>query len=315
MGCRQSAIIGAVQNALRLALTLTTVLCSPGRAESVEGISVISASSAACIDATTLRASVARRLGYDPFSSEQAPRAVIELRSLRGELTAQVTLLSAAGAVLGERDLTAATCSELGDRLALALGIALDAEADAQPRVRLAPPELIREGRSAASPSPALWLGVGVAGALEATPTFAIATSLGLEVRGELVAVALEAHFVFPVALATAEGGSYGEQLYLAAVVPCLRWHALGACGVLDAGVAVARGIDFTAARTTVTPYLAVGARAEADWSVSRRWALRGQVGLLAPLVKPSIELSTTVLWGPPSVNVELGAAILMLVD
>jgi hypothetical protein len=83
-----------------------------------------------CPDEAAVRASVAARLGYDPFVAE-APRSIVASIALdRGRLAAIVRLIDASGASHGRRELFAPVdrCGELVRAMALSISIAIDPE-------------------------------------------------------------------------------------------------------------------------------------------------------------------------------------------
>lgn len=106
-----------------------------------------------CPDATTVRAGVTARLGWDPFD-DGAPRTLSAQISRQGRtLRAMVKLTDETGAVAGTRELgsTENDCAELAAAMALAISMAIDPQAALRaPPVTTAP--VAAEGSGPPSP-------------------------------------------------------------------------------------------------------------------------------------------------------------------
>src|SRR3954466_11584478 len=76
---------------------------------------------AKCGDEQSLRDAVSARLGYDPFDSKSTRALSVAIARERKGLRATVELRDAAGQVLGTRELTSTSCTELASALGLAV--------------------------------------------------------------------------------------------------------------------------------------------------------------------------------------------------
>jgi hypothetical protein len=266
-----------------------------------------------CLDAASLQATVAGRLGYDPLVGEAAPRVTVEVKPDGDGLVALVSIVAPDGHKLGQRQLRAASCGDLAESLGLVLRMALDR--DALPPAEPPPPVTLAAKETAPATPLVFWAGLGAAAAFGATPTFAIATRLSLEGRWHALDLGLEANLVLPTGRASAAGGSYEEQQLVGSIVPCYRWGVFGGCAVFTAGAARLQGFDYPNAQASVKPYVALGVRGQGDLSLAERWTLRFEAGLLAPVVKPSIDVGSTVIWTQPSVSGELGVTLILRLE
>jgi hypothetical protein len=274
-----------------------------------------------CIEAPALRNGLTQRLGYDPFFADPILRVVVDLGGTSTDLEARVSVYNPMHDLVGERRLQASDCSLLVERLMLVLSLAIEAGNDeVLAAVAAPPPAAISSTLPSARPPPpssgvAVNLGVALSGGFGLVPGFAVATTIEAELRRRWLSVGLEGTFVFPTTWTTSQNGSYSEQLYLGSVVPCAVWGPLAGCAVATAGAVHVKGTGYSDAQASVTPYFSLGARGLANWSLSDRWILRGQIGFEVPIVKPTIELGEVALWTQPAVTIALGVAVLIRLD
>jgi hypothetical protein len=255
-----------------------------------------------CFDSASLRTQLAAQLGYDPFSRSLTPRVLVDVQRTGASLGARVTFFDPGnGNVLGSRDLHAASCEELAASLGLSLRLALDVDV-VSARPRFSPPPSTRPFT--------LWLGLGVSGLAGVSPTPALGGTVGIERRWSTSSLGLEAELMAPVTRTSAGGGSFNEQLLVGNVVPCLRGITFGGCAVITVGAARMQGFEYPHARTTATPYVALGARGLAGWPLSARLALLLQAEVFAPVVKPRITSGNDVLWSSPALAGGLGVTL-----
>jgi hypothetical protein len=263
-----------------------------------------------CPNEADLRKSVAERLGYDPFPAAAGPgdpvvRVSVERRA--GELTAELVLSGADGAVKGRRTLSsrASTCGELASSLAMSISIALDpASLTAPPApepAEVPPPAETAEERSAPPPppppSPLAWQAAAGAGAAlgEAPavgPTFLL--SLGMRLRA--VSVDLEGRADLPAGTSV-EGGSVSSSTAWMTLVPCLRWSVVGVCALGSAGVIRAQGAGVSGSSFTA----AAGVRGLVQVPVAAWLALRAGGDLTTPLESTRLLVGGREAWTSPA--------------
>src|SRR6185503_8095001 len=143
------ARLGILWLAACAALPATARSDEPGRARA-HLLYVREAGAERCPDEAQLRAQVAARLGYDPFSASAPSTISVTLRRSARGLLARIELVDRTGEVTGARSLTAPEpdCVALAQAVELAVSLAVDplrfvappAPAARPPTVPVAPP-------------------------------------------------------------------------------------------------------------------------------------------------------------------------------
>src|SRR4051812_34695671 len=102
---------------------------------------------AKCGDEQSLRDAVSARLGYDPFDSKANKALSIAIVRERKGVRATMELRDATGQILGTRDLSSTSCTELAAALGLAVSVAIDRLAQAAAQPAADPPEEAESAR------------------------------------------------------------------------------------------------------------------------------------------------------------------------
>jgi len=126
------------------------------------------------------------------------------------------------------------------------------------------------------------------------------ALSLGVEARGEWSLGGL----------AVPPAGGASVQLWRAAGFACARAGALSFCGLVSGGAFAAQGEGLAVSRSGAVPWVAIGARAGADVTLTRRLFLRAVLDVEAPVVRPSLTLDGASQWDASPVAASLGASL-----
>ena len=125
-------------------------------------------------------------------------------------------------------------------------------------------------------------------------------------------ALSLEPRIDAPTSVA-AGAGRVSFWTASAALVPCLRFSALAACGVVGGGVLRGAGEEVPGARTGIAPWMAVGARLA--WYVplgTPSLALRLHGDLLAVPLRTALRVGSETAWTTPAVSGALGLVVIV---
>ncbi|MFI5288044.1 MAG: hypothetical protein ACHQ17_00260 [Polyangia bacterium] len=289
-----------------------------------------------CPDETQLRAEVAARLGYDPFS-ESAPSTIsVTIRAGARGLKARIELVDRTGEVTGARSLTAPEpdCVALAEAVELAVSLAVDplrfvnppapaAPVIVPPAPAATPPPESRPAPIApppAAPKPIApprprserevrWrLGAGALAALGAAPTVNFGFTASAGVRGPHWSVDLEGRFDLPAGQPTGSvnaTGSVETALYLATALPCFHVRLFSGCALLALGAQTADGINLPVTRKSASLFAAAGARAGIEVPLIPKLELALAADLLAAITRTRYTADgasgpTTVFDTPP---------------
>jgi len=291
-----------------------------------------------CPGEEDLRAAVAERLGFDPFSQGAAREIRCTVRRSEGAFRARIEVVALGAAATGGRDLIShrGDCQELAEAVALTIVIAINpliaarpppamtvaptpepvaAPAGAEPPRPPAtippppaapPPAVSTVARPAAAPQRApsyeLRFGADVALAVGLGPSAAPAVGLDGQVRRRALSLDVGAR-LFGQSSVTAGMGSAAVSLWSASVGACIHRGVLAACAVGSAGQFSAKGSGFATVRDSIAPYLAVGGRGVAEIPIGDRLRLRWTVEVAAPLVTVHVTVDDNDVWTSPSLN------------
>lgn len=287
---------------------------------------------ASCPDANGLRAAVAAKLGYDPFSDDATRTLAVSFGKSGPELRAQIELRDEAGAVTGARKLksTATTCGPLAEDVAQAIAIVVDplylnpppppsASASASASITAAPPATVDvpEPPEPVPPTPAPPTRVFVHGgsfvAAGTSPAgLGVGFLLGLGVRpSSRWSVAIEGRYDLEGALGSRFGGEVRGRLLVGDLVPCLHEGPFLACAVgqLGAFLGASAGIDDPQRMSTL--YLAAGVRLGVEVPLfGSALALRLGIDVLGSLTHTRLVLHGEEVWVSSPVTGTLGGGL-----
>lgn len=293
-----------------------------------------------CADEAATRASVAARLGYDPFRDD-ADRAVVVTVSRAGDThQATIDVFDANGQKTGSRALTSAAkdCAELGTAVAIALAITIDplgigaaapstsapdpasssasvgpgSSAQAAPPAPAVPaaPTVDPSPRPAEPPTRSSFVAtLGAFGVGGAAPGLTVGLGAGLGVRGSLASIALEGRVDAYARGAGPAGGEVRSSILAASVVPCLQPSAFLLCAIATIGSLRGEGAFVGAPRKDESLYAAVGARLGGEAPLSANLGLRAWVDLLAPLTRTTLRIQDVDAWTTPPISALVGIA------
>jgi hypothetical protein len=144
---------------------------------------------------------------------------------------------------------------------------------------------------------------LGTAGALP-DPSWGVTATAGL--RWGLRSLAVEGRYDAPVSVAVGTGS---VSLWIASlsVVPCLHHNLFAACALVGGGVIRGAAHDVPAARTGLTAWMAVGARAAWRIPVTRGSALGLHLDILAQPAETEVRIGDTQVWTTPRLSGALG--------
>jgi hypothetical protein len=285
---------------------------------------------AGCPSPAEFEAAVASRLGYDPVRASAQLQAHVSIVRSGRHLVGVVALSGPGGASLGQRQVQGRVgrCGALVETLALALSLALDAEAASRRHA----PRRLREGAGgpaprraaeadAAAPDAADRVDVAASiGAPRATPSVSRAIDLGLRLGvaeapspslGVIAGVrlgrgafegGLELGGAWPAGRDVGEGRVRVSSLH-GAFVPCGRFGWFRACGVGRVGLVVAAGERLEPARRGVAPTASLGVRASVLLPIGARAGIAIGAELAAALLRTRLRVGDAVAWTTPRVG------------
>jgi len=238
----------------------------------------------------------------------------VSLRRDGADLSARIELQDAAGKTLGVQEIRsrAANCTELAAALELTLSMVLDARASdvaGPPPTTAIATATPKPNPKPSDSGPKLGVGLGVLAAFAAAPTTVAAVSLGIEARWPSYSLGLEGRLDFPSKLAVAEG-YVQSSLWMATLVPCLRYHWLAACGLLAAGVQSAEAIGVEGGVAASAAYLAPGARLALAVPLGPVFSAQLRTDLLIPIVRTSIYAGAESVWTTPPASFAAGVTV-----
>lgn len=290
------------------------------------------AAASACPDAAGLRAAVAAKLGYDPFTDDAPRTLTVSFQKAGGEHRAQIELRDETGAVTGARKLKSGSqsCGPLADDVAQAIAIVVD------PLYLTPPPPPSASPAPAASsaptpapttdepeppepvpaPPPERFRGFVHAGSFVLAGTspagVGVGFAVGLGVRPrDRWSVGIEARYDLEGRAAARAGGEVRGGLLVGQLVPCLHSGPLLACvvGQLGAFFGRSEGVASPGRRTTL--YFAAGARLAVEVPViGPHLAVRLGLDVLASATRTQLLLDGEEVWISAPVTGTLGVTL-----
>ena len=266
-----------------------------------------------CPSGAELSSSIARQLGYDPFTSEpSAPQLRVVITRLVDGAEAQIEWIDQRQQSEGERRLASggSGCAELARSLPFALAVQIQLHAaSAGAQVSAAPPEEVKAlpdappkrppARQAtrAKPPRLILVGIGALARHGLTP----GVSPGLRIFGVLSrkswSLELSAHATWPAELRQPDATGFTARELGANLVPCLRWHPLGLCAVGTLSVLHVRGQGVDRIGTPSSTAGGVGGRLQLFWPALERFGIVVQGEALAVVSPRDVLLNQTTVW------------------
>jgi hypothetical protein len=280
-----------------------------------------------CSGEETLRADVAKRVGYDPFFPSAKQLIVANLATdPAGGFVARIQLIDERGVAYGTRVFHAdRDCADLVDTVALAIAIAIDPRslaprpATAPAPAQAAPPAPAPEPREPPREPPANSLPappgvpvtfdgvVGLVASAGVAPTLAMGGAIGAVVRWRRVSLEIDGRVDAPASVPAQGGGRVSTWLASLTVAPCAHAGVLVACALAQGGAMRASG-DETGGTDTWVNWWAAGARFGVTTPLSERIAFRLRSDLVANLEPQRLDLNRIRAWTAPPMAESLGA-------
>ena len=218
----------------------------------------------------------------------------------------RITFVTARGELVGPRVVRAATCAELATSIALVIVMSMPHEAVIEDTVATAPevdavvpvPRVPRAARG-------LDVVTGAAGSVGRG-----AGELGVRVRRGRYALGIAAHVEVPETIDVGGGGLVHVERTLAEVAPCVHVWRGALCGLATGGVLVAGGEHLAHAAGAVRPAFGLGARAELEWPLWSRFALRVHVDALQNLTSAQFLVDRMAVWSSPAHELWIGGGV-----
>ncbi|WP_394834443.1 hypothetical protein LVJ94_48895 [Pendulispora rubella] len=287
-----------------------------------------------CGGADELRASVAARLGRDPFVwRADVDTVVVRLRRVGPALEGTFERHGPKNQLRGKPSKItskAGDCAEIMSAFAVGIAIAIDPlsltrespppEPAPSPTLQASPPPLQASPLPAEPAPPAprdeaarpppiarsesvpvrVHLGAGPSVTFGSLPQVAPGARVSFGVSRGMLEVDLEGRLDPPVTR-QAEGGRIEASLALVTFAPCLRYEFLLSCAQMSLGALRGTSVGFDHTREDNTFYVAAGARAGVEFSLSRHLAVRAMGEGQIPLRPTRLLVVDTPVWSTPA--------------
>jgi hypothetical protein len=283
------------------------------------------ADAAGCPSEAELRASVAMRLGYDPFTVDAERTVEVRIHLVRERFEASVRMRDAAGETTGRRDLDdTGTCAELADVLVLAVSIAVDPSralgVDPVPEPAPEPvPAPGTDDEPPPDPTPAPpsdvhtpWI---LSGALSIyssagfSPTPTGGARLEARAQSFLFSIGLAGFAEVPTETAVTTGRVLATRAG-GEIAPCVHGELVSGCAVVQLGALWAEGRGVAVPRDGAAFFVALGGRLAVSWTVNGLFVLGAYADFLATPTPVEVELGGQRVWGSGYVGGALGVTI-----
>lgn len=277
-----------------------------------------------CPDRTAFAASVATRLGYDPFDGAGAQNKTLHVRVRRAQSTMIAEMrVAGAGAAPADKTLTSeqGSCDELVAASALAAAMLLDPRAmfpRPPPKAAPAPgpsldsrspgtwpwyeppplPELRRPEAPEPKPEPArVHVGASAIGCAGCAPTVSSGASVFAGISKRRFGVEIGGRADLPSSATSSTGREVSSSLVVGELFPHLR------LGAVRPGLVGAAGALFgnSGGDRQVSAWAAAGARLGIEIPVSDTFFLRGALDGLFVLNRVSLRVDGDELWSTPA--------------
>lgn len=275
----------------------------------------------ACPEATELEGGVSARLGGPAFSETAGVAVEVVFRRAGAQWLARLTRTEG-GTKPVVRELRGESCEALATSVELAIAVAIDPQSWLRPPAPAptsapepaapappmpAPPVVLEAPKPVVVPDTSfdpwrLAVGLGGLGALGTGPTPTAGGTVHLGVGKAHLAFALELR---PELTSGAE--RFSTSQLAGSAFGCGRLAGFAGCAFVSAGRFSARGENVSNPRTAEAPFVALGARLEKTFELSRHVELVPHVDLAVPLTQRNVRVGDAVVWRAPPAQGGLG--------
>jgi len=286
-----------------------------------------------CPEEESLRAGVAGRLGYDPFTSTAERHVAASVSGAGAGLQARIALTDDARGTSAERRLTSSQtdCSELAATMALAIAMAIDPLVSTRPApaatVAEPPPVEVKESPAVipivveverAPPAPVVrqagipvraYAAAGAVGTAGMSPGAAYGATLELGARRAALSLGV-AGWVDFTRSESLRVGKMETSAILGALVPCWHRGIFAGCALLLGGALRASGVGLVDARQVSTSLFAAGGRLALQVPFGSLWMVAAHADVVAPLTQTVLRVSGEAVWTSPSLAAAVGLGV-----
>ena len=290
-------------------------LCVMTSVAAAETSTTVRFEAAGACELTALEPRTNELLGRVAITADARARIAIASEQTGDAVSATLTFSDEAGVTKSSRTITAASCDELAESIAVVLSLVLREPA---PEPAPAPPP-------PAPPAPAVTTGVDTTFTLVPARHSPIAIELGATIGSALdsaivIGGRLERRaLAFGVELAVAMpktvevlGGAVHVTSARLAGAGCARLNQFSGCWLVIGGAVRGSGEDLMDARSATGALVGVGARVEWRQPVSRRAGVRVFGAVEQLLVRPSFLVGDTAVFSSAERQAWLGAGVFL---
>ena len=264
--------------------------------------------SAGACELPTLATRSNELLGRAAITSDARARITIATAQDVDAYIATLTFIDEAGVAEPARTISATSCDELADSVAIVISLVLrEAPVAAPPPAPPPPAPVVREADTieppAATSNRSFELGSMIGSAKEA------AIVAGVRIDRKRIAIGGDLAVSLPKTIEAMPGSAHMMSFRLDAA-GCVRLRNFAGCGLLIGGLVVGRGEGFMESRTAVSPILGIGLRSEWRQPMSRRLGLRIFATIEQLVLRPSFLVDSTPVYTTPLIQAWFGAGI-----
>jgi hypothetical protein len=287
---------------------------------------------AACVPGEALALAVARRLGASPFD-DRAPDTVTVIVEEADASSLRATVVwDGADGTTGRRELRAAGCDALLERVAVTISVLLESTGEAdrpKPRPPPEPPmgaEATEFPDRPAFPKPTtspeagrgLRVALGVGLAAGSSPEPAPSGDASVEIGLGRFALGLGGRADLPTSRIRDDGKGVRASLAAFELAPCIRAvggdaprdRRLDLCALGLAGALFGEGIGVSEPDRATSFFAAVGPRATFELPLAGRLGIYAFSDLLVPITRTTMRVEHDALWTAPVVQMRLGLGL-----
>ncbi|HMR08899.1 MAG TPA: hypothetical protein PKA88_24130 [Polyangiaceae bacterium] len=297
----------------------TTLLAQDKRSVRLEY--ALGAGATTCPERGELSEAVAAELGYVPFSDSAKETLSVRIAEQGGALVASLALKDETGALIGERELSAAAgdCGELARTLALAVAIAIDPLRAGEPKPKPdpepetatppspPPPASVEPKLDRLPPSPPpTFMAIRVAGGGLIAAGVAPALAPGIWVHGgvglDSFSIGVDGRATFSASDNDARG-TVSASLIAATLVPCLHVDSLFLCPTATIGALQGTGENVSRPNKATTVHASAGARIGIEVPRDRYLSFVAHGGIDANLTRTTLKIDGQDVWTTPTLS------------
>lgn len=278
------------------------------------------------MDEAGLRIEVARRSGYDPFTTDARARLAVTVNRQGRQLIGTLQFFDEQGAPGWARTypVSADDCGTLISAMGSEISYQFQ---PIQPATGPAPLPVAPAVPSAVEPAPrqlpaavdlpgpelfrAVELSAGGSVSAGFAPAIAFGATLGAGYRFRVFSLAGELRFTAPAsdAVTSLPGARISVLAFGGSVLPCVRLAPVFGCAVLSIAEVFGSATGVDASRNDAGPYVGAGLRGGVDAAISSRFALRFSVEALGSIRGARLVLDGSEVWRTAPVSGSIMAA------